>query len=438
MIGMRDSLPWLLGVIVTLGLVGCAQKSPGAAGDVTLASSPGATTSTTVGGPPVRLQSVRVGSAQPTSGGDAATTASGATTNIVFASASESDLPSGGDVVASAAASSAGTSSSGESVFSSLLSFFKSGSSDQISSSDSSSDSSPDTTAPIAIAANSTVEAAVADRSARGAVPPAPSSAGPASGAPRLGLAPGSAGPTPIGQAPAPSRVQSASSVPLVANTIPWRVVDSTFVKPNCTGAECPKIKVRRLLFSGRDRFNKFLEETLVSLAELDTKQSAPFKTLAAFQKYFFTVAKPRWEVVLEAGVRRDTPELVIVQLDSYVFAGGAHGASTTQYINWLPKVDRLLTLESMLLPNTAKQFEQALRRQHAAWLKTNSLAQENPAAYNKTWPFTMSDNVALLAEGLAVTYDPYVLAPYSFGRPTLIIPYGELKGILRPEILPG
>ena len=88
--------------------------------------------------------------------------------------------------------------------------------------------------------------------------------------------------------------------------------------------------------------------------------------------------------------------------------------------------------------PNAASKFEQALRRQHAEWLKTNTVAQENPAAYSKTWPFAMSDNVALLAEGLAVTYDPYVLAPYSFGRPTLVIPYSELNGILRPELMPG
>ena len=257
-------------------------------------------------------------------------------------------------------------------------------------------------------------------------------------GTSRIGLSPGSAGPTPIGQVPESPRVQSAARVPLANNTIPWRVVESTYVKPSCTGADCPTIKIRRLVFSGRERFNKFLDETLASLAELDTKQTAPFKTLAAFQKYFFTVAKPKWEVVLEAGVRRDTPELVVVQLDSYVFAGGAHGASTTQYLNWLPKVDRLLTLETMILPNTARQFEQALRRQHAEWLKTNTIAQENPAAYNKTWPFAMSDNVALLAEGLAVTYDPYVLAPYSFGRPTLVIPYSALNGILRPELMPG
>ena len=437
MIFTRHCLSGSLAAVAALALVGCAQKAPGAAGDVTLASSPGATTSSTAGAPPVRLQSVRGTANQTESSGNAATTASGATTNIVFGSSASgsNDVPTGGDVVASAdALTSAGAHSSGESVFSSLLSFFKTGSSDQKSTSDSSADSS----APPSGALSSEVEAAGGDRPARSTIPSAQAAVGSASSAARLGLAPGSAGPTPIGQAPAPARVQSASGTPLAANTIPWRVLDSTFVKPGCTGADCPSIKVRRLLFSGRDRFNKFLEETLVSLAELDTKQSAPFKTFAAFQKYFFTVAKPRWEVVLEAGVRRDTPELVVVQLDSYVFAGGAHGASTTQYINWLPKVDRLLTLETMLLPNTAKQFEQALRRKHSEWLKTNSLAQENPTSYSKTWPFTVSDNVALLAEGLAVTYDPYVLAPYSFGRPTLVIPYSELKGILRRELLPG
>ena len=432
---MPNFFSFSLAALATLALVGCAQKAPSSAGDITLSSSPGATAPTTAPGAPVRLQSVRGGSSQATPGSrGAAATASGATTNVVFSSETDGGIPAGGDVVASAAASnSAGLTWEGDSIFSIVRSFFKSGSSDQPSS-----ESPKDPGSQTAQSPNNESEPAASDRSARSAQPSAPPATGSMPGTSRIGLSPGSAGPTPIGQVPESPRVQSAARVPLANNTIPWRVVESTYVKPSCTGADCPTIKIRRLVFSGRERFNKFLDETLASLAELDTKQTAPFKTLAAFQKYFFTVAKPKWEVVLEAGVRRDTPELVVVQLDSYVFAGGAHGASTTQYLNWLPKVDRLLTLETMILPNTARQFEQALRRQHAEWLKTNTIAQENPAAYNKTWPFAMSDNVALLAEGLAVTYDPYVLAPYSFGRPTLVIPYSALNGILRPELMPG
>lgn len=420
----------LIGIfsLSTILLAGCAtQRAPSGGGDITLAPSAGAS-APTVASQPARMQSVR-GQSPDSRGatGVSSTTGAGVSTNIVFSS--EDGPPPGGEMIASASDASSGSATgSGESVFSSLMSFFKSDTTD----------SKP--------AAESTAQPAVpadAGRSASELPARLPSQTGQpaassAQSASRVGLAPGSAGPTPIGQAPAATRVQGTSAVPLVNNTIPWRVVDSTLVKPGCTGAECPKIKIRRLVFSGKDRFSKFLEEGMASLAELDTKQTAPFKTLAAFQKYFFTVAKPRWEVVLEAGVRRDTPDLVVVQLDSYVYAGGAHGASTTQYINWLPKVDRLLTLETMILPKTMKQFEQALRRQHTEWLKSNSIAQENPAAYSKTWPFTMSDNVALLAEGIAVTYDPYVIAPYSFGRPTLVIPYGELKGILRPELMPG
>lgn len=422
-----------------LALAGCAPTTKTtAAGDITLASSPGATATPSVGAP-VRQQSVRGTSSQAsTRGTTTQATASGATTNVVFASEGGGGIPQGGDIVASAAPSGTpGAPSSGESIFSSLVSFFKPDSSGQKSASVSSADAQnapADSATPESEAAASSPTARGASQADRIAVVPASG----ASGVSHIGLSPRSAGPTPIGQSLAPTRVQGASPLPLANETIPWRVMESSLVKPGCTGAECPSLKIRRLAFTGHDRFNKFLDETLASLAELETRQTAPFKTLAAFQKYFFAVAKPRWEVVLEAGVRRETPALVVVQLDSYVFSGGAHGASTTQYINWLPKVDRLLTLETMILPSATKKFEEALRRQHAEWLKTNTVAQENPAAYSKAWPFTMSDNVALLAEGLAVTYDPYVLAPYSFGRPTFVIPYSELNGVLRPELLPG
>ena len=429
----------LILAFATLALAGCAPTMQStAAGDITLASSSGATAAAPMGAP-VRQQSVRGNSSQASrTTASTSATASGATTNVVFASDGGAGPPAGGDIVASTAASgTTGAPSSGEPIFSSLASFFKPDSSDQQSASGSSantSDATADSSTPESGRAPSDPPERGSSQSDRISVSPAAGAAGVS----HIGLSPRSAGPTPIGQAVAPTRVQSASPVPLANDTVPWRVIESSLVKPGCTGAECPSLKVRRLAFTGRDRFNKFLDETLVSLAELDTKQTTPFKTLAAFQKYFFAVAKPRWEVVLEAGVRRETPALVVVQLDSYVFSGGAHGASTTQYINWLPKVDRLLTLETMILPSAASKYEQALRRQHAEWLKTNTVAQENPAAYSRTWPFAMSDNVALLAEGLAVTYDPYVLAPYSFGRPTLVIPYSELNGILRPELMPG
>ncbi len=229
----------------------------------------------------------------------------------------------------------------------------------------------------------------------------------------------------------------TSSSSLIEGSKVPARSITIVRTKPECSAADCPSIKVKRLSFIGREKFNNFLDQTMASMAEIDVSNNAAFRTLAEFATYFWKISKPGYQVVLEASVKRGDEDLVVVQLDSYIFTGGAHGLSTTQYINWLPKTDKILSLESMLLPKKMADFEQVLKKQHAVWLKSNPQAIENPAAYNKLWPFVPTDNAALLADGLAVTYDPYSIAPYSFGRPTITIPYSELNGILRPELLP-
>lgn len=228
-----------------------------------------------------------------------------------------------------------------------------------------------------------------------------------------------------------------SSSAAVTNSKLPARITTITRTKPECKGKDCPVIKVKRLSFTGQPRFNAFLDQIMASMVEIDANRAPVFQNLAEFATYFWKISKPRDEVVLEASVKRGDDDLVVVQLDSYIFTGGAHGLSTTQYINWLPKSDKLLSLETMLLPRKMPEFMKALEKQHTAWLLTNPLAIENPKSYKKKWPFVPNDNAALLEQGIAVTYDAYSIAPYSFGRPTLIVPYSELKNILHPELFP-
>ena len=254
----------------------------------------------------------------------------------------------------------------------------------------------------------------------------------------------------PVASATAPSgdsatvsaRSEGESSSPSAANApeaakIASKIVTFKRTKPDCKGSECPVLNFKRLTFTGYDRFNAFLEQTLLSLALVETNRDKAFRDLPELEAYFFKTAKPRDEISLASSVRYVSAEVVVLQLDSYIFTGGAQRISTTQYLNWLPKTDKLLTLEAMLLPGKMPAFEETLKKQHGLWLKKNPLAKDDPAAYLKLWPFEPSDNVALLENGAAVTYDPYRLAPYSFGKPTIYIPYRDLKGILRPELLP-
>ena len=239
-------------------------------------------------------------------------------------------------------------------------------------------------------------------------------------------------------QDPASTTKSENADPAVVSNSkLPARTISVTRTKPDCKGSECPVIKVKRLSFSGRARFNAFLDQTMATMVQMDSNQAQSFKSFNEFAEYFWQVAKPRDEVVVEASVKRGDEDLVVIQIDSYIFTGGAHGLSTTQYINWLPQSDRLLSLETMLLPNKMPAFQNQLKKQHDEWLRQNREAIQNPTSYRKKWPFIQNDNAALLKEGVAITYDPYSIAPYSFGRPTLIVPYKDLKGILRPELLP-
>lgn len=233
------------------------------------------------------------------------------------------------------------------------------------------------------------------------------------------------------------TKSENADPAVVTNSKLPARTISVTRTKPDCKGSECPVIKVKRLSFSGRARFNAFLDQTMATMVQMDSNQAQSFKSFNEFAEYFWQVAKPRDEVVVEASVKRGDEDLVVIQIDSYIFTGGAHGLSTTQYINWLPQTDRLLSLETMLLPNKMPAFQNQLKKQHDEWLRQNREAIQNPTSYRKKWPFIQNDNAALLKEGVAITYDPYSIAPYSFGRPTLIVPYKDLKGILRPELLP-
>ncbi|MDO9023934.1 DUF3298 domain-containing protein [Zwartia sp.] len=242
---------------------------------------------------------------------------------------------------------------------------------------------------------------------------------------------------------PALPKAPSSPSTPKVETAEPpsgkapqYRIVNVVRTKPDCKGSTCPSITLKRLTFKGYDRFNAFLETSLVNMAQVDTNQSKVFRDLADLSAHFWQTAESRYQIVLGASVKRATPEIVVIALESYIFSGGAHGMSTMQYVNWLPKLDRILTLDAMLLPGQLSAFEAALKRQHAKWLETNEFARTDPAAYEKMWPFQFSDNAALLENGIAVTFDHYTLGPYVLGMPTIVVPFAELNGIVNPNLL--
>lgn len=202
-----------------------------------------------------------------------------------------------------------------------------------------------------------------------------------------------------------------------------------------CAKDRCASLHVRTADFARHPDFTQFLTRSLLSMASVP---GTPARTadVSALMAQFEKTATPQTSEYLQANVVRNQSDLVVVDLVHYVFSGGAHGDTTSQYVNWLPETNRVASLETMLLPGAMTRFEQALREQHQIWLKEQMNAINDLKSFEQTWPFKPSDNAALMPAGLTVTYGRYVLGPGFFGQPSLVIPYSKLTNILKPEFL--
>lgn len=229
---------------------------------------------------------------------------------------------------------------------------------------------------------------------------------------------------------------QPAATASSATSGPPYRIFNVVRNQPDCKGDTCPSITFKRLSFEGYERFNAFLERSLLAMGQVGASQDQPIRSLSELANAFWQTAEPRYEIVLAAEVKRSTPTVVVIELHNYLYSGGAHGMSNVQYINWLPRFDRIITLNDLILPGRMKAFEAALHKQYKKWLESNEFAKSDQADYLKMWPFQFSDNAALMEDGIAITFGHYVLGPYALGMPTILVPFSELRGVINTGLL--
>lgn len=238
--------------------------------------------------------------------------------------------------------------------------------------------------------------------------------------------------PAPTNLAPTATQSAQTEAGPALAT----QAITMAFKGKNCLNNQCGKLTITSVAFTEFKEFSSFIDLSLATMASLDSNSVPPYRGLESLGDYFEETASPVKDVVLEAKVLRNSPTIVVMALSSYIFSGGANGQSSTQYLNWLPDFNRLATLRSIVIPERMPQFIEVLKQAHQNWLMQNRDAMGNVAQFSKQWPFKPNYNVAIMPQGLQVSYDPYTIAPKSFGEPKIFIPYAQMEGIMRPEFL--
>ncbi|WP_445117106.1 RsiV family protein [Acinetobacter sp. WZC-1] len=137
---------------------------------------------------------------------------------------------------------------------------------------------------------------------------------------------------------------------------------------------------------------------------------------------------------ILNSGVNGP---LATVVLNTTSYLGGAHGSSSQTYLNFDLKHQKQVELNDLLLPDQKPKLEQLAHGVFSQWVTESKLADSVPE-YEQVWKFKLSSNFYLAKQGLILQYGEYEIGPYVVGLPRLVIPYAQLKNVLKQQYLPA
>lgn len=219
---------------------------------------------------------------------------------------------------------------------------------------------------------------------------------------------------------------------------------EAKFVESDCPPERCATVEVNALRFPDSPALTEQMRRTLLTMALgiTDGEDDRPADSWEAFAQQFFAQAKEdrdlaaqhsATQAVLEAEVYARHDDLLILELNSYVYyAGQAHGMPLTQFMVIDERQGREVAFDDMLVDGQEEAFREVLVRAHRRWLQKTGMDD----VFAANWPLSESRNVAPLETAWVVRYNVYDIAPYSAGQPELHIPGDELVGIAEPRYL--
>ena len=236
---------------------------------------------------------------------------------------------------------------------------------------------------------------------------------------------------------------------------------------PVCQEQNCPKLSIYRLN-SNQIFIDEFIDQQILLLLKqtlnveipdgmeqktassepknlenlLSPKQKLeqgvlPYKTdfIALDQEAKALSANHQISFSISPKILNSEGNLVTVVLNSNHYLGGAHGSVSQQYFNFDLEKKKLVPLQELVEQNQLAQLEKKAHTVFEKWV-IDTLLAENVKEYEQVWPFKLPKNYYLGRNGLILQYGEYEIGPYVVGLPRLVIPYDDLKGILKEKYL--
>ena len=209
----------------------------------------------------------------------------------------------------------------------------------------------------------------------------------------------------------------------------------------NKADSACTVVKITYPVFKNNPALNDTVKRKVLTFFAPDNKpETSPELMASKFLSnyadskkdnkrtgYFFTLTG-------DVNVVLQDSALLAIQYSSYAFAGGAHGISYTGFFNWNPKGNKEITLGDILTAGyqaPLNKIAERIFRKEENLKDTSSLARDYFFKDNK---FALNGNYLLTPTGIRFVYNQYEIKPYAAGQTEIIIPYADIKALIRPN----
>ncbi|WP_083001541.1 RsiV family protein [Halomonas sp. GT] len=236
---------------------------------------------------------------------------------------------------------------------------------------------------------------------------------------------------------------QSSEDASAESLTLASIAVEKEYSAPECQVEKCSTVTVSALAFPQSPELTDQLQKRLLTLGMGITEESTlPADSWDAYAQNFFELAEEdnrtapgamTSEAMLEAKVYGQHNDLLILELNSYVYhAGQAHGLPMTEFMVIDERLRRVVDSDDMLLEGQQEAFQALLDQAHQRWIEEMGHDEQ----FAISWPLSESHNIAPLATAWEVKYNVYEIAPYAVSQPVLTLSLDALEGIAKPRYL--
>lgn len=210
--------------------------------------------------------------------------------------------------------------------------------------------------------------------------------------------------------------------------------------------SDCPVIQVSIPTALGKTKIdnsvNTALREEVIAILNFDEETAASTieNAISSFSAAYYdlkekyTDESTTWEAKIEGNLTYEDENILTIKLDSYLFTGGAHGYSTSRFLNFDKKKGQELERSELFKDMDAFQdFAEEKFRLREQIPETDPINSTGFMFEGDS--FYLPQNIGYTQNGLQLFYEQYEVASYADGPITLTFPYIEIEKFMQVPV---